>query len=235
MFCSGYDLKQYAEGARGTEGSQKMPWDPYTDYKFMSRANRSWMSLWRSDKPTICKVNGVAIGGGSDMALCCDVTIVADDALIGYPPSRVWGCPTTAMWFYRVGMERAKRILFTGQILKGKEAAEIGLVGESVPAEELDAATDRFISRIITVPTNQLFFQKQVINQAVEQMGLFSTQRLATVFDGCSRHTPEGVAFQERCQEVGFKQAVRERDEGVEAVWSDIGGDHKDSDSKSKL
>lgn len=231
VFCSGYDLKDFAEGARsGALGSQKMPWDPYQDYKFMSRCNRAWMSLWRSDKPVVCKINGVAIGGGSDMALCCDVTFIAEDAVIGYPPSRVWGCPTTAMWFYRLGMEKAKRILFTGQILTGKEAADIGLIGEAVPADRLDAAVDEFIKRIITVPTNQLFFQKQVINQAVEQMGLTSTQRLATVFDGCSRHTPEGVAFQERCQEVGFKQAVRERDTGAEAVWSNIG-----KSGKSKL
>ena len=115
VFCSGYDLIEYAEASRGSKiGSQKMPWDPYVDYKFMSRCNRAWMSIWRSDKPVVCKIRGVAIGGGSDMALCADVTFADDDARIGYPPSRVWGCPTTAMWFYRVGMEKAKRIMFTG-------------------------------------------------------------------------------------------------------------------------
>ena len=108
-------MKKYAEAERGSQpGSQKMPWDPYIDYKFMARCNDAWMSLWKSLKPTIAKINGVAIGGGSDMALVCDITIATNDTLIGYPPSRVWGCPTSAMWFYRVGMERAKRILFTG-------------------------------------------------------------------------------------------------------------------------
>ena len=195
----------------------------------MNRCNQAWMSLWKSDKPTICKIAGVAIGGGSDMAMCCDITVIGENAVIGYPPSRVWGCPTTAMWVYRVGMEKAKRILFAGEIIKGKDAAAMGLLGEAVPDDELDDAVDRTIKRIITVPTNQLWFQKQVINQAVEQMGLFNTQRLAILFDGMSRHSPEGVAFQQRTREVGFKQAVKERDEGAEAVWSHM------LDKKSKL
>lgn len=167
------------------------------------------------------------------MALCCDIVVASEDARIGYPPSRVWGCPTTAMWVYRVGAERAKRILFTGQILSGKEAAEIGLISQSVPDGDLDRTVDDLVSRMINVPTNQLFFQKQVINQAVEQLGLSSTQRLATVFDGMSRHTPEGIAFQKRAKEVGFKKAVLERDSGKETVWSnlDIDPDHR----KSKL
>jgi len=176
----------------------------------------------------VCKIRGVAIGGGSDMALCCDAVFSSDDARIGYPPSRVWGCPTTAMWVYRVGAERAKRILFTGEILSGSEAAKIGLIGEAVPDKELDHAVDKFINRMINVPTNQLFFQKQVINQAVEQMGLLSTQRLAIFFDGMTRHTPEGIAFQQRAMQVGFKEAVKERDSGVDAVWSNMDvPDHK--------
>lgn len=219
-FCAGYDLKQYAEAERGSKpGSQKMPWDPYEDFHFMSRCNEVWMSLWKSLKPVICKINGVAIGGGSDIALCCDVTFMADNAVIGYPPSRVWGCPTTAMWYYRVGIERAKRILFTGELLSGKDAEKIGLIGQSVAEADLDQEVDRFIDRIITVPTNQLFFQKQVVNHAVEQAGLLGTQRLATLFDGMSRHTPEGVVFQKRVQEVGFKKAVQERDSGAMSEW----------------
>lgn len=139
-----------------------------------------------------------------------------------YISGRVWGCPTTAFWFYRVGMERAKRILFSGEILSGREAAAIGLIGESLETSAaLDEAVDQFISRIVTVPSNQLWFQKQMINQAVESMGLGTTQRLATIFDGMSRHTPEGVAFQQRASTVGFKQAVQERDSGEEADWSD--------------
>lgn len=228
MFCAGYDLKMFAESKRGSAiGSQKMPWDPYIDFKFMSRCNKAWMSLWHSLKPVVCKIQGVAIGGGSDMALCCDATFIADEARIGYPPSRVWGCPTTAMWVYRVGMEKAKRILFSGKLLSGAEAVDIGLIGERASSENLDETVDKFIQKIITVPTNQLFFQKQVVNQAMEQMGLLNTQRIATLFDGMSRHTPEGVLFQKRVEEVGFKQAVKERDSGAEVVWSDLLGKEK--------
>lgn len=233
VFCSGYDLKKYAEGERGTEHySQKMPWDPYQDFKLMSRCNKAWMSLWNSHKPVICKIRGVAIGGGSDMALCSDIVVASDDARIGYPPSRVWGCPTTAMWVYRVGAERAKRILFTGQILTGKEAADVGLISQAVPDKDLDRTVDELVARMVNVPTNQLFFHKQVINQAVEQMGLSSTQRLATFLDGMARHTPEGIAFQQRAKELGFKKAVVERDSGSDAPWSNM---DIEPDNKSKL
>ncbi|ODM92477.1 3-hydroxypropionyl-coenzyme A dehydratase [Orchesella cincta] len=223
-FSSGYDLKLFSEGKRGEMlGNQEMPWDPLVDFRFMSACTSAFMEIWRSTKPVVAKIHRVAIGGGSDIALACDVTFTEDNARIGYPPSRVWGCPTTAFWFYRVGMEKAKRILLTGEILSGRKAADIGLIGESLETgKELDEAVDDFIARIVTVPSNQLWFQKQMINQAVESMGLLNTQRLATIFDGMSRHTPEGVAFQQRAAQVGFKQAVMERDSGMVAEWSDI-------------
>lgn len=189
-----------------------MPWDPYEDYKFMHFANDQYMSLWRSLKPTVAKINGVCVGGGTDIALACDLTFIVDDALIGYPPARLWGCPTGAMWAYKVGMEQAKRILFTGELLTGKRAVEIGLIGECAPEDRLDETVSTFVGRMVTVPTNQLFFQKQVINNVYEMMGLFSSQRLAVFLDGMTRHTPEGVAFQKRCEEIGFKKAVMERD-----------------------
>ncbi len=91
-----------------------MPWDPYIDYKLMSAFTSSFMTLWRSFKPVVCKIHGYAVAGGSDIALSCDICIMADDAKIGYPPARVWGCPTTAMWVYRIGAEKAKKMLFTG-------------------------------------------------------------------------------------------------------------------------
>jgi len=126
------------------------------------------------------------------------------------------------LWFYRLGLEKSKRILLTGEVLSGKKAVKIGLLGESCPADQLDKKVDEFIERMITVPANQLWFQKQMINHAVEETGLLSTQRLATIFDGMTRHSPEGIAFQERAKEVGFKQAVKERDSGEETLWSDL-------------
>lgn len=214
-FCAGYDLTYYAEGNGSGEVTQPMPWDPMKDYAFMSRNTHHFMSLFRCAKPVIAKVHGFAVAGGSDIALCCDLVVMAEDAEIGYMPARVWGCPTTAMWVYRLGPEKAKRMLFTGDRISGAEAAEMGLVLKAVPAATLDEEVEALAERMASVPVNQLTMQKMVINQAVEMMGLQQTQRLATVFDGITRHSPEGIAFKERSEAVGWKQAVDERDRGT--------------------
>lgn len=213
-FCSGYDLREFAERPGPNPGFQEMPWDPLVDYRFMSECTQAFMSLWRSLKPVIAQVHGYAVAGGSDIALCADLVVMAADAQIGYPPARLWGCPTTAMWLYRVGAERAKRLLLTGDLISGSEAARIGLVSQSVPAEQLAATVEALAQRMASVPRNQLAMQKLVINQAYENMGLATTQMLATLLDGVARHTPEGVAFKHRAEEVGFRQAVAERDSG---------------------
>ena len=154
------------------------------------------------------------MAGGSDIALCADLIIMGDTAEIGYMPTRVWGCPTTAMWVHRLGPEKAKRMMFTGDKVKGPEAAAMGLVLKSVPDDRLDAEVEALAARMATVPVNQLAMQKMVINSAVEEK-MNQTQRLATVFDGMTRHSPEGVNFKARVEEVGWKQAVRERDDGT--------------------
>ena len=217
-FCSGYDLKRYAGGERGGgDGGyvgQEMPWDPVQDYAFMWANTQHFMALWRALKPVVCKVHGLALAGGSDIALCADLTLIAEDAEIGYMPARVWGCPTTAMWVYRLGPEKAKRLLFTGDRIAGSEAAGMGLVLKAVPADALDAEVETLARRMAGVPVNQLAMQKLVINQAIEATGLVNTQRLATIFDGITRHSPEGLNFRKRAEEVGWKQAVRERDDG---------------------
>jgi enoyl-CoA hydratase len=213
-FCAGYDLKHYAERPGEIGGSQEMPWDPTIDFAAMWRNTKDFMSLWRASKPTIARVHGAAVAGGSDIALCCDFLIMADDARIGYPPARVWGVPTPAMWVYRLGPQMAKRMMMTGDLIYGPEAAKIGLALESVPLSELDEAVERLAGRLSGIPRNQLMMTKTVVNQAYENMGLNNTQMFATLFDGIARHSPEGVWFRERAQEVGFKQAVRERDSG---------------------
>ena len=211
-FCAGYDLAHYAEDPDNPY-TQAMPWDPMQDFQFMWANTQAFMSLFRAMKPVICKVHGFAVAGGSDIALCADLTIMADDARIGYMPTRVWGCPTTAMWVHRLGPEKAKRMVFTGDKITGREAAEMGLVLKSVPAHRLDAEVETLAARIATVPINQLAMQKMVVNSAVEAE-INRTQRLATVFDGITRHSPEGLNFKARVEDVGWKQAVRERDEG---------------------
>jgi len=217
-FCAGYDLKEFAEAGHGT---QPAVWDPIRDYRVMKRNTDDFMSLFRSLKPTICKIRGHAVAGGSDIALCCDLVVMADDARIGYMPARVWGCPTTAMWAYRLGFERAKRMLLTGDTIDGRKAAEWGLVLEAVPAAELDDRVAELAERIAGVPTNQLAMQKLMINQAFDSMGLAGTQILATLFDGITRHSPEGRWFQELARVRGFHEAVEWRDSGR---WIPEGG-----------
>lgn len=213
-FCAGYDLTRYAAGTGTNPAMQAMPWDPLEDYRFMWANTRHFMALWRAMKPVICRIHGLALAGGSDIALCSDLVVMGETAEIGYMPARVWGCPTTAMWVYRLGPERAKRMLFTGDRISGTEAAALGLVLKAVPEAELDAEVEALAARMASVPVNQLAMQKLVINQAMESAGLLQTQRLATLFDGIARHTPEGVNFKTRAEEVGWKQAVQERDSG---------------------
>jgi len=210
-FCSGYDLKVYAE-----DGIDHQPqvWDPIADFRMMKANTDHFFTLWRSAKPTIAKVQGHAVAGGSDIALSCDLVVMAEDARIGYMPARIWGCPTTAMWVYRLGAERAKRMLLTGDTIDGRQAKEWGLVIDAVPAAELDDAVESLVDRMAGVPINQLVMQKLMINQAFDNMGLQSTQNMAVLFDGITRHSPEGRWFVDFAQEHGFGAAVRWRDSG---------------------
>jgi enoyl-CoA hydratase len=188
-------------------------WDPVTDFQFMWRNVRGFMSLFHSEKPVVCKVHGYCVAGGTDMALCSDLLVVASDAKIGYPPARVWGSPTTALWSARVGPMRAKRLLLTGDSLSGEQAAEWGLATEAAPAGELDARFERLLERVARLPINQLVMMKMLVNQSLYAQGLHQTQLLGTFFDGIARHTEEGHSFVRRAAEAGFKEAVRERDE----------------------
>jgi len=169
--------------------------------------------LWYAAKPTIAAVQGWCIGGGTDMVLCADMIIAADGASFGYPPSRVWGTPTTAMWVYRMGLERAKRYLLTGDEIPAAEAARIGLVLETVPDDRLQQHALTFARRMAQVPTSQLVMLKLLCNQTAENMGLGSSRLLGSLFDGIARHTQEGLDFVARARAVGFRQAVRERDD----------------------
>jgi enoyl-CoA hydratase len=214
-FCGGYDLNVFGEGSIDHPCQQEgHPWDPMADYAHMKRNTEDFMSLWRSPKPTIAKVHGYAAAGGSDIALCCDLLVMAEDARIGYMPTRVWGCPTTAMWTYRLGPARAKQLMFTGDTIDGTTAAQWGLANEAVPAADLEAATMKLASRISGVPRSHLAMHKMVVNQVMLAMGLEQSQQMATMFDGITRHNPEGLWFRRYAQAEGFKAAVEWRDSG---------------------
>jgi enoyl-CoA hydratase len=236
-FCGGYDLVDSAEEmGRGSGSSAPQStaapagspldaaviaanhdphgtWDPMVDYAMMSRNARVFMGLHECDKPVVCRVHGFCVAGGTDLALCSDLLVIADDAKIGYPPARVWGSPTTALWAHRLGAQRAKRLLFTGDSLSGSEAVEWGLAIEAPPPQLLEERTESLVQRIARMPLNQLMMMKLLVNESLHAQGVHASQVLGTVFDGIARHTAEGYAFQRRAAERGFRQAVHERDE----------------------
>ncbi len=249
-FCGGYDLVASAEGMGeggfGPEGGAAADgplggpppgspldpmtmavnhdpsgtWDPLVDHAMMSRNVRAFMTLFHASTPVVCKVHGFCVAGGTDLALCSDLLVIAADAKIGYPPARVWGSPTTSLWAARLGPQRAKRLLFTGDCLSGAEALEWGLAIEAPEPEQLDERTEVLVERIARLPLNQLQMMKLLVNQQLYGQGLHQTQLIGTLFDGIARHTAEGYAFQQHAARDGFRAAVRDRDE----PFGDAGG-----------
>ena len=212
-FCAGYGL-DWSTQAQAAEGeTRERAWDSVADYQMMSRFVATYMKLWYASKPTIAAVQGWCIAGGTDMVLCSDLIVAGESAVFGYPPARVWGTPTTAMWVYRMGLEQAKRYLLTGDEIPAPEAARIGLILESVPDAELQEHAAALAQRMARLPLNQLQMLKLLCNQTAESMGMASTRTLGTLFDGIARHTQEGLDFVARSGEIGFRDAVRERDD----------------------
>jgi enoyl-CoA hydratase/carnithine racemase len=222
-FCAGYELSGATQG-QAREGERERAWDSVADLQMISRYIDVYMKLWYARKPVIAAVQGWCIGGGTDMVLCADIIIAGEGATFGYPPSRVWGTPTTAMWVYRMGLEKAKRYLLTGDEIRAPEGARIGLILECVPDDELQEHAMAFAKRMAQVPANQLTMLKLLCNQTAENMGLASSRLAGSLFDGIARHTQEGLDFVKRAQEVGYRQAVRERDD----PFQDYGSRPKD-------
>jgi enoyl-CoA hydratase len=213
-FCAGYELASATARPRGGVAAEAGPvWDSVADMAMIGRYVETYMKLWYAKKPTIAAVQGWCIGGGTDMVLCADIIVAGEGAAFGYPPSRVWGTPTTAMWVYRMGLERAKRYMLTGDEIPASKAAEIGMILEAVPDAELQEHALALAKRMARVPINQLIMLKLLCNQTAENMGLASSRQLGTLFDGIARHTQEGLDFVARANEVGFRQAVRDRDD----------------------
>ncbi|OBF26846.1 enoyl-CoA hydratase [Mycobacterium sp. ACS4331] len=229
-FCAGFDLGAYADRSSAGGGGDRrdtvldgriqatnhrpdQPWDPMIDYQMMSRFVRGFASLMHADKPTVVKIHGYCIAGGTDIALHADQVIAAADAKIGYPPMRVWGVPAAGLWAHRLGDQRAKRLLFTGDCITGAQAAEWGLAVEAPEPDDLDERTERLVERIASMPVNQLIMAKLACNAALLNQGVATSQMISTVFDGIARHTPEGHAFVADATAHGFREAVRHRDE----------------------
>lgn len=228
-FTAGYDLTQTGEsfdqpyGAPSIE-TREGAWDPVRDFRFMGNNVRRFMSIWECPKPVLGEVKGWAIGGATDLVLCCDLLYMASDAHIGYAPSRIYGTPTTMMWVYRLGLEHAKQFLLTGRAIDAETAYRIGLVSQVVEPSMLASVIETEARRFTNIPANQLALNKLLINQTFENMGLRTSQMLGTFFDGMMRHTEEAYQWAESFKEKGFRQVIRERDE----PWQDYGEKPRD-------
>ena len=212
-FCGGFD---FSGGLEHYENIQEEGYDPGVDIHFVTNPYMSYipvfMGLWRGLKPTISKVHGYCVGGGSELALCADLVVASDDARFGTPYSRVWGCHLTGMWVYRLGLAKAKYYALTGEWVSGKEAARIELINFSYPLEELDQRVDELAKKLTRIPITQLISMKLIVNQAYDNMGLQGTQTLGPILDGAMRNTPEGREFVQVAMAHGVKEAVIRRD-----------------------
>ncbi len=197
-----------APGPKPREGA----WDPVRDLQFMGNNVKRFMKIWECPKPVLGQIHGWAIGGATDMILCCDLLYMADDAYIGYAPSRIFGTPTTMMWVYRLGLEHAKQFLLSGDAIDAETAHRIGLVSHICPATEIEERIEAHARRLENIPANQLALNKLLINQTFENMGLRTTQLLGTLFDGVTRHTEEAYQWVESFSEKGFRKVISERD-----------------------
>jgi enoyl-CoA hydratase len=209
-FSSGYSFRDWSDRFEMT--SRVARWDPIKDYRAMSHNVRQFMRLWRCVKPVIVKVRGWCVGGATDLALCGDIIVAATDAWFGYPPARIWGTPTTALWVYRLGLEHAKRYLLCGEPIAARRAYEIGLVSEIHAPARLDGAVTHLSRKLATIPSNQMAMNKLLLNQAFENMGLATTQLIGTLFDGIARHTPQAARWERTLMTEGVKQALAARD-----------------------
>ena len=214
-FCAGFDFGDgfhHWDEMLTTDGR----WDPGKDFIGATTASLGpvpkFMSLWRAPKPVIAQVHGWCVGGGSDMALCADLVIASEDARIGTPYSRAWGCYLSGMWLYRLGLTKAKEYALTGKPLSGLEAAEVGLINKAVPFAELEATVTHQAEQLAGLPPGQLAAMKLIVNQAYENMGLASTQLLGPILDGLMRNIPEGLEFVELAEREGVASAIEHRD-----------------------
>ena len=213
-FCAGFDFgggfHHWDEGM--TTGGR---WNPGKDFAAVTSdlgPVPRFMSIWRSPKPVIAQVHGWCVGGGSDLALCADLVIASEDARIGTPYSRVWGCYLTGMWLYRLGLTRAKELALTGKPLSGSEAARIEMINRAVPFAQLEETVREQAAELASLPASQLAAMKLIVNQAYENMGLASTQTLGPILDGLMRNTPEALEFVETAESEGVAAAIERRD-----------------------
>jgi len=220
-FCSGYDLA----GAYAGVSPEAMPYDPELyrsqrrnfddDCWALERTLEQRMRIFDLHKPVIAKIHGNCLAGGTDIAFLCDMVVAAEDTRIGFPATRANGTPPTQFWLAHVGPQWAKRLMFTGDVLSGLDAARLGLVMEAVPAEQLDAEVDELARRVALTDVDLLAAHKRVINLGMELMHTRTLQRLTAELDARAHLAagPRRTQFKQDMGTVGLKQALKNRDE----------------------
>lgn len=218
-FCSGWDMTggESSPVKEAQAGKQQAEYRSQTatledDIWQLGRMNELRMVMFEMHKPVIAKVQGNCLANGTDIALLADLVIVASDARIGYPPVRAQGSPPSHMWLYHMGPQWAKRMLLTGDLLYGTDAARLGLALESVPADELDAHVKALATRIAAVSPDLLACNKRVVNLGLELMGAKTLQRLASELDARGHLSDGRLKFRQSIEDLGLKEAVRRRD-----------------------
>jgi enoyl-CoA hydratase len=213
-FCAGFGLDWSTLAQAGEGARAERAWDTVADVQMIGRFGNTFAKLHSISKPTLAAVQGWCIAGGTDMVLNADLIVAGESARFGYPPARVWGVPEAPwVWVARLGLERAKRYLFTGDELTAAEAAEAGMILECVPDGRLHDHASALAQRMANLPLNQLQMMKWMLNDVARHQYQPDTSRLlGFIFDGVARHTQEGLDFVARAQEIGWREAVRERD-----------------------
>ena len=204
-FSSGYDL------GGGNEG-QEFPW--YTaggDGQWPRHVTEGWMSIWELAKPVIAQVHGYCLAGGSELATCCDLVYMADDAQMGYPAVR-FGVPDMHFHAWFVGMRKAMEMMLTGDSISGIEAAQRGWANASYPADQLEAKVLEVAQRIATVPMDLVQLNKRVVHRQMEIMGLHTGIRAGSELCALGTHQKSMHEFLAKMREQGLTQALQQRD-----------------------
>jgi enoyl-CoA hydratase len=221
-FCAGYDLAgayagRNAEAVKvtGSSNGYRSNIASFDDDAWnVERQQQFTTIMFDLHKPVLAKLHGNCLAGGMDLAFHCDLVIAADDARIGFPATRANGCPPNQMWVYHMGPQWTKRLLFTGDVMSGADAAKVGLVLESVPVAELDSHVKMLAARIAAVDAELLSAHKRIVNLALEQMGAKTLQRLAAENDARAHLSkgPRRTGFKENMAAHGLKHALQNRD-----------------------
>ena len=224
-FSGGYDLstgpktsgKQRSsyyrdDGVRPERWVDAEEFDGWTD-QWARSCVRDWYNIWDLLKPVVAMVHGHCVAGGTELMSMCDIAFVADDARIGYPPMRGMTTPDVPYFPWKMSMAQAKYLQITGNSVTGAEAARMGWVVKSFPAEELETETMRELRAISSIAPGLLAANKHSVNQAYEIQGMkthFDQSWSWHALSGAVR--PGAKTFREKLDEGGLKSALEWRD-----------------------